>query len=827
MSLRHLAAVSCLSLLTFSSRAARAWEPVPERPATPSLSAAGTDGAWSLWRNPANLAFDRDRSYAVLYSQQLDEGAESTLAAVRNFGPLGLGGAYKTSPGGENWWTVSTGLGLKLGQHFTVGTHLGFQVLEGRNNFTTWDMGLGWRPLSWLGFAGLAQNIGSPAPGLGVEERYGGGVVLRPLGDRVLLGADYLFTGIFEDDTGEGVPTPDPEGLLELTLRAQVIEGLIVRAYGNQEGTVGGGLEFYLGRHGGGAQAQASLDGSQAPQALIYAASSQDGERLLGSGEQVAGFVLDEAYPYQPQTGLFGTRSGESYIRLLDRMHRAATDPSVKGLFLHIERASFSLAQIEEIRGVIADARGRGKTVVVYMDRATSNGAYMLAAAADRVYLHPAADLNLVGLSAELQFFAGALDLIGVEAQYAKRAEYKSGPERFTNTEASPANREQMNALLDGLFEHLVASVAEGRGRTPEQIRAMIDEGPFTAEQAKARGLVDDLLYPDQIEKTLDDVVGRRHRLDIGYGRAGEMSGWRAPNEIAVIYVAGGIVTGESSAPSLLGGGRQAGSETIVRQLDRARRDSSVKAVVLRVDSPGGSAFASDEIWRAVERVKRSDKPVIVSMGGTAASGGYYVAAGATAIYALPSTVTGSIGVYSGKFSLSTLYDRVGVGVEQYTRGRNAAMFSLSTPLDDSEYAALDRMAASTYDQFKDRVGKGRRMSDEQVEEVARGRVWTGEAAKENGLVDELGGFHDAVARAREEAGIRPRAEVALLTYPDQGSAGELSRATVQAMTRRAVAEVWPGAPLLPPEAATVLEQWRQLQTETVWAVMPYHLEIH
>jgi len=799
---------------------ARAFDPAPERPDTPALSTAGTDGAMSLWRNPANLAFDTDRSYAVLYSQTLDETAGFNFAGARNLGPLGVGASYRTDPAGEGWWTVSSGLGLMLGRHFSAGTHVGIQMPEGSsNNFATWDVGLGWRPLSFMGFSAVAQNVGDPAPELGVESRYGGGIVLRPIGDRIYLGADYLFSNIFQQQNGQ--TTAQPEGIYELTVRAEPTDGLVLRAYYNQDRILGGGLEMHFGRHGGGAYAQGGLGDEGTPSALAYAASSTDNDRLFGTGRRVAGFLVDEAYPYQPSTGLFGVRSSEGYISLLNRIHEAAGDPSVKGIFIHLQRASFSLAQIEELRTQLTEARSEGKSVVVYLDRSTSNAAYMLACAADKVYLHPAADLNLVGLSAELQFYAGALDLVGVGAQYARRAEYKSAPEQYIASESSQANREQMNALLDGTFTVLTEGIADGRSRSAEQVAALIDEGPFTADEALERGLVDGLIYPDQVEEKLEELIPKGN-LSLGYGRRGQMQGWRAPNEIAVVYVDGVIVTGPSSqGGGLLGsGGPQAGSDTIVKQLLLARRDPSVKAVVLRVDSPGGSAFASDEIWRAVERVKAKGKPVIVSMGGTAASGGYYVAAGATAIYAMPSTVTGSIGVYSGRFNIEGVYEKLGVQVEQYTRGRNAAMYSLSKPMDDSEYAAMDRMVANTYAQFRDRVGTGREMSEEELDEVTRGRVWTGVAAHENGLVDELGTFHDAVSRARVEAGIRPRAEAALINYSNSGSrTGEVARTTVRAWVTPDLGVV------LPPELV-MLETWRALQGDPVWALMPYHLEL-
>lgn len=820
MTKHHPAVPGALAALLLLPSAAHAWDPVPERPDTPSLSAAGEDGVMSMWRNPANLAFDQDPSYAILYSQTLDETAGFNLSGARNLGPLGVGASYRSNPAGEGWWTVSNGLGLMLGRHMAIGTHLGWQIPEGAdNNFLSWDVGIGWRPLSWMGFAAVAQNIGDPAPDQGVESKYGGGVVLRPFGDRLYLGADYLFTGIFSRQNGQ--TTADPEGLYELTLRAKLIDGLVVRGYYNQENIVGAGMEMNFGRQGAGAFAQAGISGEDTPRAMIYNASSDDNEMLFGSGRRVAGFLVDEAYPYQPSVGLFGVRSGESYMSLLNRIHAAAEDPSVKGLFIHLQRSSFSLAQIQELRSQLTTARAQGKSVVVYLDRSTSNAAYMLACAADKVYLHPAADLNLVGLSAELQFYAGALDMVGVEAQYARRAEYKSAPEQYLGTEASQANREQMNALLDQTFTILTEGIAEGRGRSADQIAAMVDEGPFTAEQALDKGLVDGLAYPDEMEDKIEQLIPKGN-LSLGYGQRGEMQGWRAPNEIAVVYVDGVIVTGKSSqGGGLLGGGPQAGSDTIVRQLHTARRDPSVKAVVMRVDSPGGSAFASDEIWRAVEQLKKKGKPVIVSMGGTAASGGYYVAAGATAIYALPSTVTGSIGVYSGKFNVEGLYDKLGITVEQYTRGRNAAMYSLSRPMDESEYAAMDRMVARTYAQFQEKVRTGREMEQEEVDAVTRGRVWTGVAAQENGLVDELGGFHDAVSRARVEAGIRPRAEAALISYSTSGvRTGELARTTVQAWLS-------PDLGVALPAELEMLHTWRALQQDAIWALMPYRLELN
>lgn len=802
-------------LLLAASGPAAAQTAVVDRPLLPAFSLAGEDGAANLWQNPASLAFDTDSGYALLYRQELLTGAPAAFAAAANTGALATGLQYTTAADGTAWWTLSSGLGLRLDRDLALGVQLGWQLPSGPdNNLVSWDIGAGYRPLPWLGLAAVVQNVGDPAPARGIEQRYTAGAVLRPLDGRLMFGVDYTVTG------AEGSA---PGGVATAKLRASPVRGLTLRASGATNGEIGAGLEVNMGGPRLGAHGLSALEGGT-PTALAYLVSGSEDERLFGGRSTVAHFVLEEDFPYQPADG-FLIAEGESYLHLLGRLEQAAEDEDIRGVLVHLDDTPFSLAQIEEIRGAIGRARANGRTVVAYLDRATSNGAYMLAAAAERVYLHPAAQVDLVGLSAEMTFLRGTLDLVGVEPQFARRAEYKSAVESYTSTESSPASREQMDALLDDLYGRLVEGVAAGRARTPEQVRALLDRGPFTAQEALTEGLVDGLLYPDELESALQDAFDEDYELDEDYGLAEDESGWRSPYEIAVIYVDGAIVTGPSAPPGLFGGGRTAGSDTVVAQLDQAREESTVKAVILRVDSPGGSAFASDEIWRAVDRLQR-EKPVVVSMGGVAASGGYYVSAGATRILATPSTITGSIGVFGGKMSLEGLFDKVGLEVEIYNRGRNAAMYSMSRPFDPVEYAALDRLIADTYRQFKERVGAGRHMDPERVEQVARGRVWSGADAKEQGLVDELGGFHEALLAARELAGISEKVEVDLITYEalvgDDRFVRESVRSVLGDLPRAWLSEE---APPLPAELAE-LELMRRLASETVFALMPYQIRV-
>jgi len=802
------------AVLLFAGLPAAAFAQSAERPVMPFRGLAGEDGVHVLYANAALMNFDRDPGYAVYYdTSSLDRGLHSLTLATTGTG-LGTGIAYRqVGNDALDWWTVTSGASIRLAESLAFGTAVHWQLPDGGdNNFVSWDFGLGWRPSPWLGFGASALNLGSPAPDFGVVTRYGGGVAVRPFGDTVTMGVDWY-----------GVAPPDTslENHLQLTARVKPAKGLWLRGFADLPWSdpsaisAGGAVELRFADLGLGVDARNNADGSVGGGGYITTIPKDD--QLFQPGRDVAVFELDEAYPYNPRATFF-SEGGEGYLTLLRRLHDAAGDPEVRGLVLELEQTPFSFAQIEELRGVIQEARANGKPVVGWLGSNTSNGAYLLATSCDRIYLHPASSLELVGLSAELQFFQGTLELAGVDAQYAKRAEYKSAPEQWTNTRSSGPAREEMNALLDDLYATLVGGIADGRGKTREDVAQLVDKGPFTAAEALANGLVDGLAYPDELERELRSSFPNGFNLKEGYGERPDTSGWEPQHAIAVVVVDGAITSGDSSSGGLFGGG-STGSKTVVKALDQARRADAVRGVVLRVDSPGGSAFASDEIWHAVERLKEEGKPVIVSMGGYAASGGYYVSAGADTIYALPSTVTGSIGVYSGKFNAEDLFAKLKIQTEYFNRGRNASMYSMAKPFDEVEYAALDRLTGETYAQFKDRVGRGRHLNEAQVEAVARGRVWSGADAKEQGLVDEFGGFFDAVDRARDAAGMKPTAPYVLVAFDPWGGGpgGDLPARLVRSLVK-------PVATL--PKELEPFWDLALLRDEQVWAMMPYHLEI-
>ena len=792
---------------------AQATEPEASRITTPGMGLATDDATASIATNPALFAFDPDAGAALRFQQRIED-PQSTIQLGTSAGGLGLGLVYRSAATSGSLWGLRSSLGLHLGEDVTLGSSFWWYLPQGSENFTAWDLGLGYRPLSWLGFGAVARNIGSPGVAWGVVGDYGVGVALRPAGDLVVLGVDQFFTDQASlDGTGLDVPA----FTTQLNLRVSPIEGLTVRAYGNQHLELGAGMQLAFGGRAVGAYAAGSNGGDTSVMGAIE--TCDPGERLVGVFDRVPLLRIHTDYPYEPRASFF-SEPQESYLHLLRRLREASQDRSVRGVVVHLDRSPFSWGQVEELRGMIADLREAGRSVVVYLDEAASNRDFYLATAADSIYLHPAAELDLTGLSAETLYFRGALDLLGVEPEFHRRSEYKSAPETYTRHEPSSPASEQMNALLDDLYGSLVTAVAEGRAQTEDQVKALVDGGPYTASEAEAEGLVDGLLYPDELDHELDGNFGATYLLDDEYLDQLPHSGWQAPRRIAVVLVTGAITSGESEPPSLLSGGN-AGAETVVKALEQARRDPTVKAVVLRVDSPGGSAFASEDIHRAVRLLQEHDKPVVVSMGGVAASGGYYVAAGADTIFAEPGTITGSIGVYGGKISLEGLYEKVGIGATTWSRGRKAAMWRSSRPLDPVESEALEHMIDNTYTTFKQRVADGRDLDPARVETLARGRVWSGVRAHELGLVDELGGLFDAVEHARSLAGIRERARYQLVTYDSRADTlGDLPRRLIRAFAPEIDAE------LELPDELHQLRTWSTLRDEHLFMIMPYAVEV-
>jgi protease-4 len=502
----------------------------------------------------------------------------------------------------------------------------------------------------------------------------------------------------------------------------------------------------------------------------------------------VLGGDMDEGAPSE---GLFGGGS-ETLRQKIDRIKAAAKDKSVAALYLHLDDMQIGFGKVNELRRAIADFRAAGKKVFAYTEEFNTK-AYLVALACDAISVPESGGINLVGLRAEVSYYKDALNLATLDVDVLKMGGYKSAVEPFLRADMSAENREQITSMMNDNFDQeLVAALVSGRPKLklkPAAAEALIDEGPFTARKALKLGLVDSLRYEDQFEGGFAKALGCDEvQITRNYGKpkkADSIGGFAAFMEImsprkkteskdpkiVVIHVVGAIASGKGGF-SLLGG-RSVGSDAIVEAIRDADKNATVKAIVLRVDSPGGSALASDVIWRALAVCK---KPVVASMGDVAASGGYYVCMNARRIFAEPGTVTGSIGVFGMKIVTGKLEERVGITTHVVSRGKNSGVNSTTFKWSESERKAMTEVIEDVYDQFTVKAVAGRvaagqkQMTKAKLLDLAGGRVWTGRQAKENGLVDELGTLDDAIAFAKKEAGLDPSKDIELQMLPKGSS---------------------------------------------------------
>jgi protease-4 len=487
----------------------------------------------------------------------------------------------------------------------------------------------------------------------------------------------------------------------------------------------------------------------------------------------------------------------------------------VKAVVLRSGGLPLGTGRSEELRSGIEELRAAGKKVAFYLE-AAGDLDYSVATAADRVYAAPQAVLAVNGFSATALFAGAGLDKLGVKAEFVRAGAYKNAPDVFTRRDMSGEQREVVNAILDDVFGRYLRRVTQARHLEEEKFRRLLDRGLQTPQEAQAQGLIDGLVYPDQLEEEVGKLVGGRVGLEqVGTQPPSVRSlRWAPPPTVAVVRVEGDIARGEGGRDPL-GVVEVAGSEAIARRIHRLADDPAVKAIVVRVDSPGGDGSASDLIWRELIRArKEKGKPVVASMGDVAASGGYYVAVAADEIFAEPSTVTGSIGVFVGKFDLEELYRDLGIKLVTNKRGKSADLFSTARALSDEEKKTLQAWVDSFYDQFVDRVAEGRHLPRDRVDELGRGRVWTGRQAQERGLVDKMGGLRDAITSAKARAGIGVDEPVLL---DDQGKREVSFLPSVQ---------VLPGS--LAPLSARALRALSLLgEPGTLRAVLPFDLEVN
>lgn len=744
----------------------------------PTSQGAAVEDATALLVNPAGLAhvegFELNLGAFVRGDGATGQTDVDGTLVFTPFGlGLGLGGGLSTPEGRAPRLRLSGALaagdqGLSSG----IALHSITALAGGGQPDVLVDVGAQLRPARWFALGLALEGLGAQDAGPASARV---GVSLRPLEEMLSLGVDVRAIPGSRDPSspryaGELVLVPAATaridlGGLSLSAGASVVNlGPVVAAPPSVElmaalelNGKNLGLWGLAGADGVGGAVQRGAGGVR-----LRTSSAQWAPIFPDAGHWLSLTLVGDGVPASKrERDLLAQLMGSEpdALAVIATLDNAAQDPSIEGVVLHLEDLSLGWARLAELRLALSTLRAGGKKVIVHLDDGGDDEVFV-ASAADRVYLTPAGNLDLNGLRAEMLYFADTLAKVGVEAEAVSAGRYKSAPRQFTANEPSPEELEVTNALLDEAYGALVQMIAAGRGLELAAVKAAIDQGGLTAQAALAAKLIDGLAYKDELPQKAEELAQRPVRLEEGLlEREARDVRWHERPRIAVIPITGTI--------SMSGGALfldAPGAKDIMQAIERAARDDDVKAIVLRVDSPGGDALASDLLWRAVMKA-REKKPVVASMGDVAASGGYYVAAAADTIFAERNTVTGSIGVFGLLFNAERLAEDLGVRVHTVERGALPGPSSLRA-LSEAERAAMQVSVDATYERFLDAIISGRgelmALSKEQLRPLAEGRVWTGAQAKDHKLVDAIGGILSAVADARTRAGIDADEEIVL-----------------------------------------------------------------
>lgn len=801
----------------------------------PPTSVATVNEASALLINPAAIGFITGPDLMVLHSSSWATGrsdVDSAMAAVTLLDTLGLGAALEiarpagaTTPTAGNAFVRAT-LGYALRLDDTVSLGGSYRILSaqatGLSGVQMWDAGITLRPFRFLSAGLVVENLVPPETPSGplVPRAYRLGVAVRPDAEWATLALEVRI-----DETLRMNPA--------LLLQVEPLPGVIASVQlatddvitGFDATTLGVGLEINHSVLGAGASGAASLTQGQGGMTAYARASLAARPSLLPRFSRVV--VIEPAgdlrpmppdNPWDAATYSSNDLPGEIALAL----ERAVRDPAVRAVLLRIRPLSAGMARIEALRRRLAALSDAGKKVFIYSDR-LGNREYLLASAADVIIVPPSAEVSVDGIGLTMEYFAGTLELLGVQAHAVTSGPFKSAPETFTRTGPSPEAREASTRLVDVITDTLITSIASARGLAPADVETVMERGQLTAVEARSAGLVDRVAYADEIDPIIEEELGATPFLDEDYLRPlVQRSHWARLPTVGVIPIVDSITMGRSSR-GLFGMEGSSGVEDVVSAIEAAVEDDDIRALVLRIDSPGGDALASDLIWRAVEQARRK-KPVVASFGDVAASGGYYVACGASKIFAEGTTITGSIGVFSLLFSAEELLDNLGVKVfedRRHALSNTGAFHRAPTP---EELDAMQRSVGNAYDLFKRRVATGRNLSPDEVEAVAQGRVWSGRDALDRRLIDALGGLNEAIAEARRLAKLDPSQDIEVTVLRDGGDPISRWRSTVEGVRTAAA----------PDTAATEgwATLWRRFGAPARWmqfgahplAMLPYRL---
>ena len=732
------------------------------QPALPPTNAALADEVTAPEVNPAGLQFIGGPMLVYQHQRNLhlDSIVDGLYFGSTFFDVVGFGvgldwvrgpyvGPVRTGYRKTSYTFSIGGQWLSAGTSFNVFT----PDVAGVPGPNTWDLGLASRPTRWLALGASVKDIGDEARARTWELAFG----VRPWGDWLTLGANWQFPGFGTLD----------QSRLGAVVQLEVVRGVVLGSSVTKSwrepndpwfwqvsltlNTAHVGLGYTLGGGPNGTDNLVSARLSASRYRSLELFGGYVGEIDLAGALSGGGSAL----------WLLGIQGEEPYVKLLRRLRGARQDRTLAGLVVKIDRLPIGLAEAEELRNELLLLRRAGKRVAAML-LSGGDKEYLVATGADRIWVAPQSFLDINGLSSNVIFLGDTMQKLGIHWDVARVGAYKNAPDQLTRASMSREQRESLDAFLDVESRRYETLVTESRGIPAEQFRKVLEEGLLPTALAVRERLADAVVDPTQLDRAAATLVADA-RWSGPYRPPSPERRWGEPRRIAVVSILG-TITGGPSRSDPLGFSRSAGSDTIERVLRDAESDPRVAAIVVRVDSGGGDGLASDIMYRAVLRA-RTRKPVIATMGDTAASGGYYAAMGADWVLAQPTTLTGSIGVFVLKPALEGLGKKLGINVETLKRGPSAEILGLYRPWTPAEQAAAQRWVDGFYAQFVDDVAQSRRMQPAQVDALARGRIWSGEDAKARGLVDSLGGFPEAVAEARRRAGVPQDEELLLVTY--------------------------------------------------------------
>jgi len=840
--------VLCVVCLLFSgAREAKALSDPPSSVLMLWGSTADIDGPLSVALNPAGLSFQNGLGFTLIHTGMrlpwTDTSFTGTTASHGDgiglftgnrilpgwLAPLGLsiGSGFgvqfiyqepgaSTQPLLGQHLRISAGVSIRRNNWFSLGTvvHTTLGVDRDIQGFFAQDLGLMLRPSNWLALGFTVKNLFSTDYDNRVVPRIlQVGFALRPLlHDRFVISSDVFISSGSAPEFRHRLEFEPVGGLV---LGASFTHSILFNDF-----SIGTFLALRFGNtqvEGVGSLRSSGGNTSFHNLTTAISFSTETKRSLFRTGNLMPLVDIGGAMPERDRS--ISPRAGQPvFLNAIMKLDQIARDSKVNAILLRIGGLGCGLAKVQELRAALLRIKKSGKKIFVYMISGSMKG-YYLASVADKIFLHPAGTVWLRGLASSRLFYADALKKIGVKAQFVKIGKYKNYPNQFTNNGWTPAHKEATKVLLDDLYGQLVNALAVARKKKPAEVKKWFEEGLYPSKSAKKSGLVDDVFYWGEIEKRIVQHAKKRFRLDVGYMRRKRKPvRWRGYQQIAVIHVDGSIVSGRSLDDPFFGV-HLAGAGTIVRMLEKARFDSRVRAVVLRINSPGGEVLASDVIWRYVDLLNRR-KPVVVSMGDVAASGGYYIAAPAREIIASKATVTGSIGIFAGKFDFSGLLAKLGVHHKVIKRGETADLFSPYKPYSKKQHKRLRFYIESSYKTFLQKVSKGQSLKLEKVKKVALGRVWSGTRAKKHGLVTRIGGLWLAIRRAKILAGMDANQKVDLLSLPRRVS-WHLSIQLPSISTKSAAV---PANYL-----AAILGRWKSMisrfQRLSLWAIEPLTID--